>query len=580
MRIRGAELVVKALEAEGVRFTFGIPGTHNTELYDALERSPVVRPVLVTSELAAAFLADGISRTTAQTGVLTVVPGAGVTHALSGIAEAFMDTVPMVVLACGIRSDTGAAYQLHAIDQLAVLRPVTKAAWRVEHVDAIVPRVREAFRLARSGTPGPVAVEIPADLMLLTHDATRPEARPPAPGAAEPAPELVEEAARRLAAARRPGLYVGLGAAGAAEWLPELAERLGAPVATTISGKGVFPETHPLWVWPGFGPQAPRFAAEVMGECDCLLAIGCRFSEVATGSYGLTPPANLIHVDTAPEVFHRNFKAAVAVESDAERFVRALLALLGGEARDRRDLEQAIAAGHRKVEETWAKEISRKGVTPARLLATLQRHCGPDTVYSTDSGNGTFLAMEHLRLDRPGCFIGPVDFSCMGYSVPAAVGASLASPARDVVALAGDGALLMTGLELIAGGAAGATPVVVVLRDGRLGQIAQFQRIPLNRETCTVLPPFDVEDLARATRCSYFRVLTDAELEPVVPLALEAARGGRPVMVEVAIDYSRKTFFTRGVVKTNFWRLPWGDRLRMLGRALGRRVVPGGEDRP
>ncbi len=202
MRVRGAELVVRALEAEGVRFTFGIPGTHNTELYDALARSSV-RPVLVTSELAAAFLADGISSTTEQTGVLTVVPGAGVTHALSGIAEAFMDTVPLVVLACGIRSDTGAAYQLHAIDQLALLRPVTKAAWRVEHVDAIVPRVREAFRLARAGAPGPVAVEIPADLMLLTHDAAAPE--PLSPPRAHPSPRR-SWSPRRPAGSRRRGV--------------------------------------------------------------------------------------------------------------------------------------------------------------------------------------------------------------------------------------------------------------------------------------------------------------------------------------------------------------------------------------
>ncbi len=315
-----------------------------------------------------------------------------------------------------------------------------------------------------------------------------------------------------------------------------------------------------------------------MAECDCLLAIGCRFSEVATGSYGLTPPDNLIHVDIAPEVFHRNFHAAVAVEADAERFVRALLDRLEGEPRERAALEGAIATGHRKVEAEWAGQTSRTGVTPARLFAALQRHCAPDAVYATDSGNGTFLAMEHLRLDRPGCFIGPIDFSCMGYSVPAAIGASLAAPGRDVVALAGDGALLMTGLELIAGGAAGSAPVVVVLRDGHLGQIAQFQRIPLNRDTCTVLPPFEVEDLARAVRCRYFRILRDAELEGVIPLAVSAARDGRPVMVEVAIDYSHKTFFTRGVVKTNFWRLPWGDRLRMLGRALGRRIVPRGGD--
>src|SRR5512134_915455 len=163
MRLRGADLVVRALEDEGARFTFGIPGTHNIELYDALDRSASVTPVLVTDEQSASFMADGVSRTSDSIGVVNVVPGAGVTHCLSGVAEAFLDNVPIVVLACGIRSDSGRAFQLHAIDQLALLRPVTKAVLRPESAAEIYRTVRLAFDLARSGSPGPVAVEIPAE---------------------------------------------------------------------------------------------------------------------------------------------------------------------------------------------------------------------------------------------------------------------------------------------------------------------------------------------------------------------------------------------------------------------------------
>ena len=152
------------------------------------------------------------------------------------------------------------------------------------------------------------------------------------------------------------------------------------------------------------------------------------------------------------------------------------------------------------------------------------------------------------------------------------IGAKLADPDRDVVALAGDGALLMTGLELLTAASYRAAPMVCVLRDGKLSQIAQFQKIPFNRETCSVLPDYSVEDLARATGCQYFRIIRDNELDAVVPAALQVARTGRPVVVEVAIDYSRSTYFTKGVVKTNFWRLPWYDRLRMLSRALARRL--------
>jgi acetolactate synthase I/II/III large subunit len=570
MKVSGAKLIVRALEDEEVRYAFGIPGTHNIELYDELERS-TVEAVLITDEQAGSFMADGLSRTSDGVGVLNVVPGAGVTHALSGIAEAYMDNVPLVVIACGIRNDTGRAYQLHAIDQLAVLAPVTKAAVRAETADQIYPCLRDAFRLARSGTPGPVAVEIPANLLLLAQEVAEIGYTPPPVAQSLPDPDLVEHAAELLNSAERPALYLGLGAAGSGELLAGLAERLSCPVTTTIQGKGVFPERHPLWLWNGFGASSPSFVRKVMDRCDVLLAIGCRFGEVATGSYGLEPPAQLIHVDINPQVFNRNYRAMLAVESDARAFVEALLPLLRRRPNDG-VLVENIAAGHAGVLARWDNHPSRDRVTPAALLTALQRHSGADTVFVTDSGNGTFLAMEHLRLDRPRCFIGPVDYSCMGYSVPAAIGAKLADPDRDVVALAGDGALLMTGLELLSAATYRVAPLVCVLRDGKLSQIAQFQKIPFNRETCSVLPDYNVEDLARVTGCQYFRIIRDNELDAVVAAALQVTRTGRPAMVEVAVDYSRPTYFTKGVVKTNFWRLPWYDRLRMLTRALARRL--------
>jgi acetolactate synthase I/II/III large subunit len=572
MRIRGSKLVVRALEDEGVRFVFGIPGTHNIELWDALADAEGIRSVLVVDEGGAAFMADGLARTCGEIGVLNIVPGAGVTHALSGIAEAFMDGVPMVVLACGIRTDTAHAFQLHAIDQCAVLEPVTKRVFRVRSADDIYPMVRRAFQVARRGTPGPVAVEIPANLYMLVQEVERVGFEPDPEVTPEPDRDLVELAARMLGEAEQPALYLGMGAAGAAELLMPLAEQLAAPVTTTFSGKGVFPEDHPLFLWNGFGAQAPAFVRRIMDRCDCLLAIGCRFSEVATGSYGLVPPDRLIHVDINPDVFNRNFRANLAIESDARGFVKAVRGLIEG-SRPRQDLEDRIAAGHERVRKRWRRQKSDTRITPLELFGALQRHCSADAVYATDSGNGTFLAMEQLRLmGGPGCYIAPVDFSCMGYAVPAAIGAALGNPDRDVVALPGDGALLMTGLELLTAASYRAAPLVCVLRDGKLGQIAQFQRIPLARETGSVLPNYRVEGLARATGCPFYRIIRGHELDSVIPAALEQTREGQPVVVEVVIDYSVKTYFTKGVVKTNFWRLPWGDRLRMLGRALARRV--------
>ena len=569
----GARLVVQALEDEGVAFTFGIPGTHNIELYDALAASEKVMPVLVTDEQAASFMADGVSRSSGSVGVVNLVPGAGLTHALSGVAEAFMDGIPLVVLACGIRTDSGRAFQLHDIDQLAVIRPVVKDVLPVREARELYATVRRAFALARAGTPGPVVVEVPAQFYLLHHDFGAPRFEPAAAAPPRPDAGAIERAIRVLGEARRPIIYAGYGARGAGGPLRRLAERLVAPVATTIQGKGVFAESHPLFLWNGLGRTAPLFVRGIEGECDAMLAVGCRFGEVGTGSWSFTPPARLVHVDINRQVFDRNFPAAVTVQGDAAEVLEALAGALPPRSRDGA-LERAIAAGHAATREEQHRAGGGERVSPAALFDALQELAGPDAVFTADSGNGTFLAMEHLRLEAPGRFLAPVDYSCMGYAVPAAIGAKLANPEKDVVALAGDGALLMTGLELLTAAAYGAGLVVAVLRDEELAQIAQFQRTALNRAACSEVAPYSVEAFAAATNCAFLAARRDAEVKEVLARAFAVAREGRPVMVDVTIDYSRKTFFTRGVVVTTFWRLPWSERLRMLARAAGRRLAP------
>ncbi len=570
-RMGGSDIVVRALEDEGIRFCFGIPGTHNIELYDALTRSTRVRSILVTHELSASFMADGVARSSEQLAVVNVVPGAGLTHALSGIAEAYLDGVPMLVLACGIRHDTGKAFQLHDVDQLAIVRPVSKTQFRAEHGSQIYEMVRRACQVARTAPAGPVVVEIPAEHYLFRHAS---ELQPPEAAAPPPAPrrEDVQQVAQWLQASRRPVLYLGVGASGAGADLVSLAERLNAPVATTFEGKGVFSERHPLWLWCGWGTAAPPFVRTVAGSCDLTLAIGCRFSEVGTGSYGMQPPGRLIHVDIDPAVLGKNYRADLPVVADAGSFVAALLPHLTARSVDEK-LRRQIQSGHKEVWRAWATPDRSEGVHPPHLLSTLQTVVGEDTIYTTDSGNGTFLAMECLRLQRPRSFLAPVDYSCMGYAVPAALGASLACPERQVVSLAGDGAFLMTGLELLTARELHLPVMVLVLRDCELAQIAQFQQIALARKSCSQLPDFDPAVLCRSLGVECLALHSNADVETILKQALKVTGSGLPVVVEVAIDYSQKTYFTRGVVRTNLGRLPWSDRLRFVLRALGRRLV-------
>lgn len=569
MAMTGAAHVLRALEDEGIRLAFGIPGTHNIELYDALATSESVRPVLVTDEQSASFMADAAWRASGIMACVNIVPGAGLTHAMSGIAEAFLDGVPMLVLGCGIRRDTGKAYQLHDVDQLALARPVTKGVFRPERGEEIYGTIRRACRLAREGCPGPVFVEIPANFYLLR----QPESEPWQAGEPrlQPVPEgALKQCSELLSKAKRPLIYVGLGAAGAGADLVALAERLEAPVSSTFQGKGVFPESHPLFLWPGFGAAAPAFARGVAAECDATLAIGCRFGEVATGSYGLTPPSPLIHVDIDPGVPGRNFPTDLAIACDAAEFVRALLPLLPARGKAE-DLRRRMREGRAEA----AAEIqapSETGVSPGRLLKSLQEMLGPDTIFTSDSGNGTFLAIEGLVLDKPGQLLGPMDYSCMGYSVPAAIGAKLARPDVPVAALAGDGAFLMTGLEMLTAASLGVAAAFLVLRDRELAQIAQFQGVAYNRKACSVLPDYDLAAISAGTGVECLQLRTDAEITSVLQQAKAILSEGRPVAIDVAIDYSRKTYFTKGVVRTTLVRLPWMDRLRFVGRAVGRKL--------
>jgi len=576
MQKTAAWLARHALEQLGVRHTFGIPGVHNTELYDELAASETITPVLVAHECGGAFMADAISRSGAGLGCLVIVPAAGVTHAASGIGEAFLDGIPMLVVAGGVRRDTGFAYQLHDMDQQALVKPITKAAWRVERHADVVPTLYEAWRTATSGEPGPVFVELPVELQLLPGEAgqlpERPAAPPPAcqAGAAD-----LDRAAALLRHAERPGIFCGWGAVDASGLLEQLAERLGAPVATTLQGLSSFRGNHPLHAGFAMGPSAVPASRNAFDSCDCLLAVGTRFAEIPTGSYGYEPPANLVHVDINPKVFGANYPATVGLEGDARVVLEALLERLGpiavSQERGRR-VAARIATDKQAYLEAWLEHDSGPRVNPARFFRALRARLPDDGVVVADDGNHTFLTAELMPLHAPRTFFSPSDFNSMGYCIPATIGAKIARPDRDVVGIVGDGAVRMTGMEMATAVAQAAGVAWFVFNDGELAQISQAQQTPYNRKTCTVLPPLDLEGLARANGVEFLHVGGDSGVEEVVARALGTARSGRPVLVDVRIDYSRRTCFTDGTMKTNLKRFDLGAKTRLVGRALWRRV--------
>ena len=573
----GAYLVRYALEQLPVSHTFGIPGVHNTEIYDELNKSESIHPVLVTHEGGAAFMADAMSRTgNGRIGALVIVPAAGMTHAMSGIGEAYLDGIPMLIISGGTRTDVELGYQLHELDQVAIVRGLTKGAWKVQRHEDIVSTIFEAYRIAVTGCPGPVFVEIPVNLQLFNGPiGPQPVFEAPEPGPA-PTDEAVASAAKLLLEAQHPAIFAGWGSVDVSQQVQELAELLGAPVATTLQGQSAFPANHPLHTGMGFSRASVPASENAFKGCDCLLAVGLRFGEIPTGSFGCEVPENLIHIDIDPEVLDRNFPAKVPIAADARLAIPALLEAVRAAAPDhaerRKALEVQIEADKKAYFDEWAAHLNER-VNPALFFAELRRQLDDESLLVVDDGNHTFLASELFETRRPRAFVSPTDFNCMGYAVPAAIGAKLANPNKTVAAIVGDGAFLMTGMELLTATTQGAGLACFVFYDGELSQISQGQEIPYNRKTCTVLGEVKLEGVAMATGAHYVPIRNNDGIAAGIKEALAAAARGQPVVVDVRIDYSKRTRFTKGVVKTNLKRFPLGEKVRFVGRALMRKVT-------
>jgi acetolactate synthase I/II/III large subunit len=576
MKRTGAWLAVYALEQIGARFTFGIPGVHTTELYDALNSSNRITQVLVTHEGGASFMADAVGRLSDSIGVLTVVPAAGLTHAASGIGEAFLDGVPMLVISGGPRTDTGHRYQLHQMDTHKFMSGLTKATFRVTSHDEVVPTLFKAHEIATSGEPGPVFVELPVNILLLTDDVGElPQFKPAAPPAI-PAASGIARAANLLKEAKHPCIFAGWGTRDATASLIRLAEWLDAPVATTLQGLSVFPANHPLHTGFGFGASAVPAAQNAFKDCDCMIAIGTRFSEIATGSYGAEVPENLIHIDINPEVLNANFPAKVGMTGDAGAVLKELLQTLEAKV-PRRDADGALREQIRKdktaYRESWYRNDAAGIVNPARFFDELRSQMPDSGIIAIDDGNHTFLTAELMPIHAPKSVILPTDFNCMGYAVPAAIGAKLALPERSVQAIVGDGAFMMTCMEILTAASNNLGVVYYVFNDGELAQIGQAQAIPYGRKPCTTIGKLNIEGVAIATGAAYLPMNDNDAIAGVIGKANEIAATGKPVIVAVRIDYSKKTAFTLGAVKTNFGRFPLNEKLRFLTRAAVRHVV-------
>lgn len=545
----GATDVARALHESGIDRAFGVPGTQNVRLLEALRRSPV-RFVSASSELGAAFMANGYFRASGRAGVLATIGGPGFTLALTGIAEARHDSAGLLWLVVTTRPPEGRRYGLQALDVAGIAGPVVKSVHEAGHARRLPDLVRRAHDEALSGEPGPVLVQM--DAALLSREVEGEDAKPPttgpatseAPGAYDVA--SVDRLATLIRDAGRIVLYLGQGAADAAEGIRRLSRALRAPVLASTSGRGVVAEDDEMAMAVD-RPGADRTAVnELVAEADLILVLGCKLSH--NGSHGFEldlPREKLVHVDTSREVLEANYPARLAICARTSDVVDRLLASEVAEPRTERGWSaDELASWRQRLDREiggGSPEIGIRAGRPAgipeffRLLGDVLPR---NAILVTDSGRHQMLARHHFRVLSSRGLLVPSDFQSMGFGVPAAIGARLAAPERQVVAIVGDGGFAMSGMELRTAVREDLSLTVIVFNDGELGLIRQHQHREWGRSVGTRLGALDCRALATAAGARHVplsgdlrEALVDALTGPGVTVAeLPLGRTGRSRM--------------------------------------------------
>jgi acetolactate synthase-1/2/3 large subunit len=571
----GAEALVETLIQEGTECVFGIPGAQENELWDTM-KSKHLAYLLVTHEFSAAVMADGYARSTGKPGVICVVPGPGVTNSLSGIGEALLDSVPLVCIVGDVaRGDKYRPFQVHGLPQAGLLRNVTKAVFEVCHTGEICQAVRQAFSLACAGEPGPVAVVVPYNLLIEAH---RFHCGPLEP-VGLPLDETAFQRALCLLSNRRlrVGIYAGYGCMDYGPTLVRLAETLQAPVATSMSGKGVIAENHPLAVGWGYGPQGTRTAEQVFKGVDVLLAIGVRYSEVSTGFYSQPQHAHLIHVDINADNLGRIMRTEVCVHADAGVFMEHLLeqAPLICRPADGRLVEQIRRL---KNEDLRAHEqiYARCGADPMAFLLALRRCASADALVFVDVTSSQYWATEAFTCYLPRTFFNPTNNQAMGWSIGAALGAQRVHPGRQTITITGDGCFLMSAME-ISTAAREHLPVKFFVLDDQTYHYMQLLQLPAYlRTTATILARLDYQALAQGFGVAYQEISATGDLEGCIRGVL--CHDG-PVLVRVVTDYRRRPVRWIKAVRDKFSKeLTTEQKIRFLARIGSRALHPSPEN--
>jgi acetolactate synthase I/II/III large subunit len=555
-KMTGAQAVLESLKREGVDVVFGLPGGVLLPLYDAIYQSDL-RHILVRHEQGAAHMADGYARATGKVGVCIATSGPGATNLVTGIANAYMDSVPMVAITGQVNTWLIGKDAFQEADITGITLPITKHNYLLRNARDITRVFREAFYIARSGRPGPVLIDLPRDVTVDEVEFTWPEVDLPGYHPSFKAHEMqIKKAAKALMEAERPVIYAGGGVRYAAAHgeLFNLAQKINAPVTTTLMGVGCFPEDHPLSLGM-LGMHGTKYANYAIQESDLILAVGARFDDRVTGKIAsFAPRAKVVHIDVDPAEIGKNVRVDIPVVGDAKS---ALMAL------EKEVSPKPKGAWTEKIT-SWKKDHPLHYIPDMNIIKpqfVIEKLCelAGDAIITTEVGQNQMWAAQFFVHKDPQKFISSGGLGTMGYGFPAAIGAKMGRPECEVIDIAGDGSFLMNSQELATAVMNDIPVKVAILNNGCLGMVRQWQELFFEkRYSATILGRTspDFVKLAEAYGAVGLRATKPSEVESVIRTALAT---DRPCIMDFIVNPAEKVspMVPAGATLSEIMELEW-----------------------
>ncbi|MCI8432503.1 MAG: biosynthetic-type acetolactate synthase large subunit [Lachnospiraceae bacterium] len=537
MQLNGSEIVVECLKEQGVDTVFGYPGGSILNIYDALyKHSSEIRHILTSHEQGAAHAADGYARATGRIGVCMATSGPGATNLVTGIATAYMDSVPMVAITANVTLPMLGKDSFQEVDIAGVTMPITKHGYIVKNVEDLAPTLRRAFAIAGSGRPGPVLVDITKDVTAAVCEYTpvKPEEKK---GVAAPAKEELETLVSYINEAKRPYIYLGGGAviSDACQEVAEFAELIDAPVCDTLMGKGAFDGHSPRYTGM-IGMHGTKTSNLGVSQCDLLIALGARFSDRVIGNpKKFAEHAKIVQIDIDAAEINKNIRVDAGIVGDLKTVLKKLNGMLS--KREHPEWMNTIA----KMQESYPLKYDASRLSCPYVMETIDKVTGGEALITTDVGQHQMWAAQYYRYTSPRTFLSSGGLGTMGYGLGACIGAQVGQPDKICINIAGDGCFRMNMNELATAGRYHIPIIQVVINNHVLGMVRQWQTLFYGkRYSQTVLNDgVDFCKVAEGLGCAAIRVTEKEELQPALEKAIALKA---PVLIECVIPEDDKVF--------------------------------------